>query len=482
MTKHKESSLFKEPRLIRFSWMDFAKTALCLGLGTGMALFFDALGFTEANIITVYLLDVLFISVWTGGQAYGAAASLVSVLVFNFFFTAPRFSFMAYDAEYPVTFLIMLTASLITSTLTRRIKDQTLEESRKAYHTQVLLETSQKLQEAEGEDFILEATAVQLRKLLDCSVTVCPVREGEPRTPSRKGALCLPVRGKQGVLAEVLVDLEGKPGLDAFARNLLLAILDECGMMLEKMRVDAARREMEETARQEALRATLLRAISHDLRTPLTSISGNAAILMQSSSLLTEGKKLELYAAICDDALWLSELVENLLSVTRIENGTMSLHMEQELLDEIIQEAMAHIDRKAAERVFTVWLEDELLMARMDARLIVQVLINLLNNAVKYTPPGSHIDVLARREGDMVKVSIADDGPGVPESVKEKIFDMFYTGNNARGDGRRGLGLGLALCKSIITAHGGTISEETNVPHGAIFSFTLHSTEVEPVE
>ena len=122
------------------------------------------------------------------------------------------------------------------------------------------------------------------------------------------------------------------------------------------------------------------------------------------------------------------------------------------------------------------------LMADMDARLMVQVVINIVNNAIKYTPEGSHITLSGRRSHHLIVVEIADDGPGIPDEAKEKLFDMFYTANNERGDGRRGLGLGLSLCKSIVTAHGGTIEAIDNHPQGAIFRFTLRASEVKPYE
>ena len=234
----------------------------------------------------------------------------------------------------------------------------------------------------------------------------------------------------------------------------------------------------QEQAQQEALRANLLRAISHDLRTPLTAISGNAGILMENASVLDAAKRRQLYTSIYDDSMWLANLVENLLSVSRIENGTIRLKMEPELLEEVFQEALTHLDRKAKEHTITVELPDDMLMAKMDARLIVQVVINIVNNAIKYTPPGSHVQVSARKRGESVEVRIADDGPGISDEAKAKLFDMFYTANNARGDGRRGLGLGLSLCRSIVQAHGGSITVEDNYPKGAIFSFTLPLAEV----
>ena len=170
--------------------------------------------------------------------------------------------------------------------------------------------------------------------------------------------------------------------------------------------------------------------------------------------------------------------MENLLSVSRIENGTIRLKMEPELLEEVFQEALTHLDRKAKEHTITVELPDDMLMAKMDARLIVQVVINIVNNAIKYTPPGSHVQVSARKRGESVEVRIADDGPGISDEAKAKLFDMFYTANNARGDGRRGLGLGLSLCRSIVQAHGGAIAVEDNYPNGSIFSFTLPLAEV----
>lgn len=231
-------------------------------------------------------------------------------------------------------------------------------------------------------------------------------------------------------------------------------------------------------SRQERLRSNLLRAISHDLRTPLTSISGNAGVLMEKSIQLSEEKKQQIYASIYDDAMWLINLTENLLSITRIENGTVHLQMEAELLDDVFHEALAHIDRQSSEHQIHMELEDDLLMARMDARLIVQVIINLINNAVKYTQKGSNITLSGRREENMAVISVADDGPGISDEAKEHLFDLFYTAEHGKADSRRGLGLGLNLCRSIVNAHGGSITVSDNRPQGSIFTFTLPLEEV----
>lgn len=175
--------------------------------------------------------------------------------------------------------------------------------------------------------------------------------------------------------------------------------------------------------------------------------------------------------------MWLISLVENLLTVTRIENGTMQLTLEPELIDEVAQEALRHLNRRSAEHTVTLAVPDDLLMAKMDPQLIVQVLINLTDNAIKYTPAGSSIAVSAQRSGETVRVEVADDGPGIPDAAKEKLFEMFYTAQAKRGDGRRGLGLGLSLCRSIVEAHGGQIGVRDNNPHGTVFWFTLPASD-----
>ena len=197
-------------------------------------------------------------------------------------------------------------------------------------------------------------------------------------------------------------------------------------------------------AKNEQLRADLLRAISHDLRTPLTSISGNAANLLANDEKLDGEARQQIFLDIYDDSIWLINLVENLLSITRIEDGRMNLRLSPELVGEVIEEALR----------------------------------NLVDNAVKYTPAGSTITVAARAQGDFVAISVADDGPGIAPDVQPHVFEMFYTGEQKVADSRRSLGLGLALCKAIVDAHGGTITLTDNPPHGCNFTFTVPRGEV----
>lgn len=503
----------------RFRASDVLKTALLLTLSTLAGFLFTRLGLSTANVIMLYILGVLGVAMLTEGRSYSLAASVLSVLVFNFFFTEPYHSLSA-SPNYIATFVVMFAAALFISSLTVRIKRQTRQTAQRAYRTDILLETSQKLQKAESEEAILSVTASQLMKLLERDLLVYQTQDGELLEPMRfpfyrdarfddylgpferetarwvllnnrragsftnvrpnANGFYMAIRGTGPVLAVVCVAMKGAERLESFEKTLMVAILDECGLILENENNLREKREIEEKARAEELRANLLRSISHDLRTPLTSISGTAALLMEND--MDSDKRGKLYGSIYDDSMWLINLVENLLAMTRIEEGSRLANMQPELLDDVFREAVAHMDRKAEKHCVTVNLSDELLMAYMDGRLVVQVLINLINNAVKYTPPGSHIELSAQENGDLVTVRVADDGPGISDEAKEKIFDMFYTADNARGDGRRGMGLGLALCRSIVSAHGGEISVEDSAPHGAAFSFSLPKAEVKTNE
>lgn len=198
--------------------------------------------------------------------------------------------------------------------------------------------------------------------------------------------------------------------VDSFEKNLTVAILDECGLALEKELTARAKQQIEELAHQETLRANLLRAISHDLRTPLTSISGNAGILMENGAVLDEEKRRYLYRSIYDDSMWLINLVENLLSLTRMGNGSVSLNIRPELLDEVFHEALSHLDRNAEQHHISVELEDDLLMADMDAGSSSRW-SSIWSTTPSSTPPaGSHISLSAVRAGPFVQVEVSDDG------------------------------------------------------------------------
>ena len=451
---------------------DWAVSLGILCLATVMSYAFSQVGFTEANIITIYLLAVLLTSMATSTRSSYVLSAVGSVVVFNFFFTSPRFSLRVYEHGAPMTFLIMIVAALIVGTLTDRLKSQVKQSTRAAYRTNLLFETNQMLQKAATEEEIFQVARTQLRKLADRELTVYP----GITTGGKGNSTIYLIKTAAKVYGSVV--MAGAESLEAFENSVLLSILGECALALENMRNAKEKEEAKLLAENEKLRSNLLRSISHDLRTPLTAISGNAGILLSDSESLPSETRNQMYSDIYDDAAWLYNLVENLLAVTRIEEGRMRLNTQPQLVEEMVSEALQHISRKKSEHTITVSHCDELLLAKCDARLIVQVIINLVDNAIKYTPAGSHIAINTKGEYGCAVVSVADDGPGISDEEKERVFQMFYTGSNPIADSRRSLGLGLGLCKSIITAHGGEISVADNRPKGTIFTFTVPSGEV----
>lgn len=500
------------------SLRDILKSGLILVLATLVGTMFDALGFTDANIITLYILGVMLVSVFTKSPVCSFLASIVGILTFNFFFTEPRFSLHAYDSGYPVTFLVMFIASLITGSLAARLKTLAKQSAQVAWRTRLLFETNQSLQKARDQEEILSVTVRQLVKIFQRDVVaygrgqeglesprafyadtagakVSYTTEQETEvaqwvftnnkragagTETFSDARCtyLSIRTGEQVYGVVGI-AAGDKSMDPFESSLLLSVLGECALALENRKNLAEKEAAAVLAKNEQLRANLLRAISHDLRTPLTSISGNASNLLSNGELFDEKTKQHMYGDIYDDAMWLINLVENLLSVSRLEEGRMQIHLTTELMDEVVAEALRHISRRSSAYRLDVQSGEEYLLARIDARLIVQVLINIIDNAIKYTPPGSEIRIRWWRQGNFILVSVADNGPGIPDEAKPRIFDMFYSASNAIGDSRRSMGLGLALCKSIVNAHGGEITVADQEPHGAIFTFSIPAGEVE---
>lgn len=266
--------------------------------------------------------------------------------------------------------------------------------------------------------------------------------------------------------------------LDSFENSVLLSILGECALALENIKNAKEKEEAAVLAQNEQLRANLLRAISHDLRTPLTAISGSAGNLLANYKKMDDELREQTFTDIYDDSMWLINLVENLLAVTRIEGGQVNLTRSIELMDEVVSEALKHINRKSKEHTIRVSSGKDFILAHIDAKLIVQVIINLVDNAIKYTQKGSRINISAYAKNSNIVVDVSDDGPGIPEQNKAQVFEMFFTGQNQIADSHRSLGLGLALCRTILAAHKGTLTLRDNEPHGCIFSFELPKSEV----
>ena len=487
-------------------------TATIIGWG------FLQLGFANANIIMVYLLGVLLTSTFTSGYTCGVLSAFLSVILFNYFLTEPRLSLAAYGSKYPITFAVMFASALLTCTLATKLKAHAQLSARDAYRTKLLFDMNRQLQKAETPDEVYQMTATQIQKLMQRDVLVYPA-QGEAlldgivypadgssphsvtkekqeqdvirwvwQNRKRAGAttetfakakrLYLAIRIGQQVYGVIGIPMEKQTQPDAFTSSILFSILGECALALESLHNAEEKEKAAVLAKNEQLRANLLRSISHDLRTPLTSISGNADTLLHSYNMLDEQTRKQVFTDIYDDAQWLTGLVENLLSITKISDGSVKLRLSDQVVDDVVSEALRHIDRRSAEHHITVDCGDVPLLVRVDAGLIMQVLINLVNNAIKYTPAGSNIWVTAALREDAVEICVSDDGHGIPNELKERVFEMFFTGSNPIGDSRRSLGLGLALCQAIIHAHHGEIKLKDNSPHGCIFSFTVPLSEV----
>lgn len=496
-----------------------AITCTLVALSTAIGVGFRSLGFADSSIISLYILATLLTAVTTTGRICTILSSVLSVALYNFFFVVPIYSFDTIDSSYLVTFSIMFVTAIISSKLTSHITQNARQSAKTAYRTRVLFETNQLLQKAHGFEETARIAMSQLVKLLARDVVFYPVENGRLGEPlyreageghphddiltederavatwaytnnKRAGAttdtladarcLYLAVRTGDKVFGVVGVVVRDT-ALDAFENSIMLSIIGECALALARDREAQERQEAAVLARNEQLRANLLRSIGHDLRTPLTAISGSAGILRDEAGRLSPQRRAELVDNIYSDSLWLIDMVENLLTVTHLDEGSIKLKLTSELLDDVMPEAASHLARQGAEHHIVVEPTEGFVLARMDVNLVVQLLVNLIGNAIKYTPAGSTIRVAARKEGSLVRVSVADDGPGIPDADKPHIFDRFYKGDSANrpADSHRSFGLGLALCKSIAEAHGGTIELHDNVPHGAVFSFTLPAEEV----
>lgn len=422
----KAQRLYIGQRQTKLSFKDILQSLAVLTVAALIGLIFYKLNINEANIIMIYILGLMLISYVT------------------------------------------------------RIKRQARQSSQKAYRTEIMLEMSQKLQQCSSKEEITKVTCEQINKLLNCDLNlytekrendiVNDVFKNNKQIVKDSQGIYLPVSSLDKVFAVVEIL---NTNISEFEQSLLIAMLRESALAYEKDAISQVKNELIIKNKQEELRSTLLRAISHDLRTPLTSISGYAEILMKNASILSDDKKQDIFTNIYDDSIWLLNLVENLLSITRFDKNEITIKQESEFIIDVITEALSHLGRKKEDYNVQTVIEDEALSAKMDGKLIAQVIFNLVDNAMKYAPPHTTITVRAKAVGEFIEISVEDEGNGIKDEDKKKIFDMFYTVNNSIADGRRGLGLGLALCKAVVNAHGGKIEIKDNKPKGTIFSFRL---------
>ena len=484
---------------------DLIITVLMLSLATVVGGVLFHLESHNSNVVTVYLLAVLLSARLTKGYLPGLAAAAMSFVLFNWFFTDPYYSLKISDPSNIVTIIIMTVTAIITSALTSKVKQSAAEAREKEAESNALYQLTNHLTDAENCDAIAEITVRTVSTILSCrAACVCYDEDAQPaptfihqradgtivhreldsadalkkrmeklRTSVDMGPefYDYPIYGRTALLAVLRIPREVGENLTEPQTRMIHSILENTALAMERFRsLQAQARSREETT-QERYRGNLLRAISHDLRTPLSGIMGTSEMLMGMTE--REDPRYDMAKDIYQDADWLHGLVENILNLTKFQDGRLQLHKEPEAVEEVIGAALAVIEKRMPDRRIDVSIPENVLLVPMDARLITQVLVNLLDNAGKHTPAGGEIGIAVTEEQGQVRWSVSDRGSGISPEDLPHIFQMFYTTRNQLADARPGVGLGLAICQSIIEAHGGTVSAENRPGGGACFTFTI---------
>lgn len=476
-----------------------------------LAILFDTLGLSEANIIMVFLLGVVLVSL-SGGRWIGIATSVVSVMLFNFLFTEPRYTFVVNDPQYLVLFPVLFIVALITSELVNRAKREAQAADIREQRTQALYRISHSLLSATGTRSVIKAALEHLSGILNVGMVVylpennshvlvsyhlgpdsqqaeqfetiqeknaaewCfenarPAGYGTPHFSSSKG-LYVPIQTQSRVLGVLGVD-SSKTISDESRNSMIEAVAAQIALALDRENLAREQEKSRIEIEHERLRSNLLRSISHDLRSPLASIAGSSSTLLYDWKNLNNKSRSDLLENIQQDVTWLTQLFENLLSLAKVEGSMFVMNTERELVDDIVVGSLNKLSSRCAEHTVKIDLPDEPIFVPVDVGLVQQVLINLIDNALRYTPKGSTITVTVRTRGKRwIEFSVADNGQGIPVEFHSKIFDRFFTLKNNE-DQRRGLGLGLSICKSIAEIHQGTMKLKKSISGGAEFVFTL---------
>ncbi len=462
-----------------------------------------------ADVAMLYLLGGVLVSMANGyGPSIFVAA--LSVIAFNFFFIPPYLSLSVADLRHTVTFAVMFFVSVVTSALTQRLRAQTKAARGREQRASMLYSLTRDLTHTSGKEALMAVAARHVSDAFDGMIAIYTrgtgpgdelkevVRHGNDSQllarehgiihwvwdnrkaaglgthtlPGAKG-LYLPLKGSPGMLG-VLAVIPRDPArfaTDAEQPRILETLAGQVAAALERAELAEQMERARFDAERETMRATLLSSVSHDLRTPLASIMGSATTLLEEEPSTETNGRRELLATIYEEAQRLNRLVQNLLSMTRLEAGAIEIKREVQPIEEVIGVALSRLEDRLALRTVETRLPEELVPVKIDALLMEQVFINLLENALKYAPPPSPIEITATTQGNDIIVEVADRGPGIPPGSEERIFEKFYRVKPKNAIG--GVGLGLAICRAILQAHNGRIWAENRPGGGASFKFTL---------
>ena len=479
----------------------------CTALSWGMSPYFG-----QANLIMVYLFGVAVVATrW--GRGPSALASLMSVAAFDFFFIPPYYSFAVSDVQYLLTFAVMLVVALLISRLASHKSQQAEAALVREQRTAALYAMSRELVTQRGLDKLASVASRHIHDVFDCQVAVfLPDREGrvhihrgdalhfdldpkeagisqwvfDHKEPAGHGtntlpgsdSLYLPLLGSQGPVG-VLAVRSTRPTelLDPEQLHLLETFANQIALALERARWAEETQEAHVQTEAERMRNAVLSSVSHDLRTPLATIVGATSALLNNNRPLEAASQQELIRSISDEAGRLDRLLKNLLDMTRLEAGSMQLRKDWNVLEEVVGTALTRVGARLAGHPVSTAFPQDLPLLLVDGVLIEQVLVNLLENAAKYSPAGSPIEVTAAVNDGAILTEVADRGHGIPQGEEARIFEKFY---RVHPDREGGVGLGLTICRGIIDAHGGRIWAENRSGGGAVFRFTLPTEKDQP--
>jgi two-component system sensor histidine kinase KdpD len=481
---------------------------------SGLAWFTWEIGLAAANIIMVFLAGVALIA-WRYGHGPSIFASILSVLVFDYFFVEPVFLFVPTDAEYIVDMAAMLGIGVIISELTARLRSQVRiarqheqAAQKQEQTTAQLYGMTRRLSESAGLEYIISTAGQQLTEIFTSDVVIfstdnagrfhpkfgkdSPILQFEPNVSAARWAnengkiagfgseqfsdataLFVPMTGFSRVLGVLGVQTtEAVSFADPERRRLLETCAQLIALSMERDQSSVAVQEAQLQIKTEQFRNYVLSSISHDLRSPLSIIATAASSLLEESSEKSEPVAQDRLKIVVDESHRLARRVENLLANARMTSGPIVLNRQWHSADELIEVVLTRLQTELGDRDVQVHIDDDVPMLWIEGNLMEQVFMNLLENAIHYTPADSQIIISARHSGDQIELSVADNGPGFPAGYETKLFEKFFRPPRS-AEGRRGIGLGLAICKAIVNAHEGQIRAANRTEGGAQFTIAL---------
>lgn len=448
----------------------------CLLVSTLAGLVFFRMDLSDSTIILIYILGAVVCTKMTDGAVYGLIASFSAVLLFNYFFTVPYYSLQVDDSNYPITFFIMGITSLITSTITSSEKKSALHARYEADQANAFYELTSSLRDTVSMEEAEKAIVRSFSKTFHVEAAFLPRRSQTDSCVNLQGAeyYAWPILGKEEPYGILYIPAANAEAFDK-TQLLLVDSMCECAALgLEKTESLVRQIQIQEQMVQEHYRSDLLRSISHDLRTPLSGIMGICELLLNTN--LPATRRNELVAGILQETGWLYSLVENILNLTRMEEGQLRLNRQPECAEELAEAAIRTTENRHPGRPIQFSIPEELILIDVDGKLVVQLLVNLLENAIRHTRNEGAIEMQLFLSSDQTEAvfAIQDEGDGILSEDLPHLFEPFYTGKKSSQDKARGVGLGLAICQSIVQAHGGRIRAENRLDfHGARFEVTL---------